>query len=142
MGVLTDDMTRLVGEIRVLRGTRERFLSWLKIEVAKSRQEVRAEMAAARRAWLGTLPAEPRVIQVQAPEGVAPVAEPVVVPEAELMEDQPSVEAVAEAEAEREEAEEAHEIPEEATEAGIEKAEAGVTAVPETRLPKKRKKKR
>ena len=117
MGVLTKEMTRLCGEIGTLRGARQGVLSRLRIEVAKSRKEVRAEIAAARRAWLGIVPAGPRAIRVQ---------------------ERLPVEAVAEAQPEREEAE----IPEEAAEPGIEEGEAGAAAAPETRFPKKRKKKR
>lgn len=158
MGVQTKEMTRLCGEIGTLRGARQTlladlrrttqlrrvgvsqmrvrfsetqavrarcsradltsFLFRLRMAVGQLRLEVRAEIAAARRAWLGIVPAEPRGIQVPAPEGVAQEAEP-----------------------EREEAEVAHEIPEEATDPGLDEGEAGAAAA-ETRLRKKRKKKR
>ncbi len=80
MGRITDDMTRLAGEIRAGHAARVSFVKDLKREVAAMREgfrrqnkerartvmalrhEVAADLAGARRAWFGPSPAERRAM--------------------------------------------------------------------------------
>jgi type IV secretory pathway VirB10-like protein len=60
MGRLTDDMTRLVGEIRATREDRGRARVEMKRAVAHLRSAFAADLAGARAAWLGAMVPVPR----------------------------------------------------------------------------------
>ena len=87
MGRLTDDMTRLVGEIQTAHGERgrlvqelKRFARELQREGAQRRSMTAADLAGARAAWLGSRPrVMPRVgvsvSAVAAERGVEPEPE-------------------------------------------------------------------
>ena len=70
MGRLTDDMTRLVGEIHAAREDRKHATVEMKLSVARLRSAFAADLAGARAAWLGTRASvSPRAV---VPESVAP----------------------------------------------------------------------
>ncbi|MEK7757024.1 MAG: hypothetical protein AAB385_07415 [Planctomycetota bacterium] len=70
MGRLTDDMTRLVGEIHAARDERGRATAEMKRSVARLRSTFAADLVGTRAAWLGTRAfVSPRAV---VPESVAP----------------------------------------------------------------------
>ena len=67
---MTDDMTRLVGEIHAAREDRKHATVEMRLSVAHLRSAFAADLAGTRAAWLGTRAfVSPRAV---VPEGVAP----------------------------------------------------------------------